>query len=396
MNRHFALLPPFLVPLLILAACQTATPAATPSAFDWCSASTPPDDACYASKRDPSSANVALAVAIAKRQATLHPKADLNWSWGGAVMFGSFIEVSRVSGDKAPSANAQTWLDLHIADGYAMTSSDTSAPAGVAVAIWQQTGDAKYHKPIEDFLAYIDHVSLRTPEGGLNHLGSMDALGISLWVDSLFMFGQPLIRLTLATGDAAPLAEMTKQVGIFIDKLQDKSGFFHHATEYAIAQDPDVYWGRGNGWVVWALADYLRAKKMRGETDAKAEAALRKLVAAVIASQDASGLWWTVLNRPGETYLETSAAALFAAGMARGWRIGVLGDEVLPVVAKAMTAVKAKVVTGTDGPVIKGVSGPTNAGNFDTYKSVGQEDDLPYGIGAVIFALLETSGLPAQ
>ena len=389
-----------LVPLLLLSlavgcASQTTPAASTP--FDWCGAGAPSDDACFAAKRDPASANVALALAIAQRQATVNPKADLSWSWGGAVQFGSFVDLHRVTGNAAPLAYAQKWLDLNLAAGYAITSSDTSAPVGVAVPFWQATGDAKYKKPIEDFLTYIDHQALRTPEGGLNHLGTTDALGVALWVDSLFMFGQPLVRLTLATGDPAPLNEMGKQVGIFIDKLQDASGFFHHATENYLAQDPDVFWGRGNGWVVWALADYLRARQLRGETDAKAEAALRKLVAAVVARQDpASGLWWTVLNRPGETYLETSASALFAAGMARGWRIGVLGDEVLPVVAKAMAGVKLKIVTGANGPVVTGVSGPTNVGTFATYKSVKVEDDLPYGIGAVVFALIETSGLPAQ
>jgi unsaturated rhamnogalacturonyl hydrolase len=310
-------------------------------------------------------------------------------------MFGSFIDLNRVTLDPAPRDLARLWLDVNIAAGYAITSSDTGAPVGVAVPIWKWTGDAKYKKPIDEFLAYIDHEALRTPEGGLNHLGVTDALGVALWVDSLFMFGQPLVRQTHATGDPAPLAEMTKQVGIFIDRLQDSSGFFHHATENFLAQDPDVFWGRGNGWVVWALADYLRERQLRGERDEKAEVALRKLAAAVVKSQDAAtGLWWTVLNKPGETYLETSATALFAAGLARGWRIGVLGDEVLPVIAKAMTAVKAKVIVGADGPVVTGVSGPTNVGTLEVYKAVKTEDDLPYGIGAVVFALLETSGLP--
>ena len=392
MSRRIAFLP-----LLALLACQpTATPApAVP--YDWCTSAPPTDDACFASKRAPTSANLTLALALAHRQATLHPQADYPWSWGGAVLCGAFFDLYRVTADAPALAFARTWLDQNIAAGYAITTSDTGAPVGVVVPIWKLTNDAKYRKPIDDFLAYVDHEALRTPEGGLNHLGTTDALGVALWVDSLFMFGQPLMRLTLATGDPAPLNEMGKQVGIFIDKLQDANGFFHHATENLMPQDPDVFWGRGNGWVVWSLADYLRTRQLRGETDAKAEAALRKLTVAVIASQDAAtGMWWTVLNRPGETYLETSATALFAAGLARGWRIGVLGEEVLPVIAKAMVAVKSKIVTGADGPVVTGVSGPTNVGTFAVYAAVPVEDDLTYGIGAVVFALIETAGLPAQ
>lgn len=101
------------------------------------------------------------------------------------------------------------------------------------------------------------------------------------------------------------------------------------------------------------------------------------------------------MNRPGETYLETSAAALFAFGLARGWRYGFLGDEVLPVIARAMQGVRSRIVTNVEGqPVVTGVSGPTTAGGFALYASIAQADDLPFGIGAVLYALLETSGLP--
>lgn len=390
-----------LVPLLLLVACDSSSAAPTPAAstkpFDWCAAGTAPDETCFAAKRDPTSANIALATSIAQRQMTLHPKANLDWNWGESVQMQSFIDLHRVANAPPMLQWVRSWLDGHIAGGYAISSSDTAASVGADVAVWKLTGDASYRKPIDDFLYYIDHIALKTPEGGLNHMGDSDLLGVAMWVDTLFMIGQPLIRLSLATGDAAPLDAMGKQLSVFIDQLQDPTGFFHHASENALKQDPDVFWGRGNGWVVWSLADYLRARKLRGEQDAKAEAALHKLAAAVVASQDAAtGLWWTVLNRPGETYLETSATALFAAGLARGWRIGVLGNEVLPVIAKAMAAVKAKVVNGADGPVVTGVSGPTSAGTFNTYKAIKVQDDLSYGMGAVVLALIETSGLPAK
>ena len=106
--------------------------------------------------------------------------------------------------------------------------------------------------------------------------------------------------------------------------------------------------------------------------------------------------WWTVLNRPGETYLETSAGALFAFGMARAWRNGLLGDEVLPAIAKAMVGVRSRLVDGVDGPVVQGTSGPTSAGTFAEYSAVPQKDDILYGIGAVILSLIETSGLPPR
>jgi len=40
------------------------------------------------------------------------------------------------------------------------------------------------------------------------------------------------------------------------------------------------------------------------------------------------------------------------------------------------------------------VSAATEAGTFDYYKGVKVADDLAYGVGAVLLALVETSGLP--
>ena len=131
----------------------------------------------------------------------------------------------------------------------------------------------------------------------------------------------------------------------------------------------------------------------------------REQVAAIIDTQDpATGLWWTVINRPGETYLETSASALFIYGMARGWRYGYLGDEVLPAIALGLEGLATQIVDGdgqpfdpsssTGAPVVTGTSQPTSVGTFDYYANIGVQDDIPYGIGAVLLALTETSGLP--
>lgn len=60
-----------------------------------------------------------------------------------------------------------------------------------------------------------------------------------------------------------------------------------------------------------------------------------------------------------------------------------------------MSGVLARVIEDADGqPVVTGISGPTSADKLDVYLTVPLADDLPFGIGAVILALVETSGLP--
>ncbi|MFA6033463.1 MAG: glycosyl hydrolase, partial [Myxococcota bacterium] len=79
-----------------LAACG-GDPVARP--FDWCSQNAPPDSDCWAGKRDPASANVMLARAIADKEIAGHPDpAALNWDWGEAVMMYGLTQLYKVTG----------------------------------------------------------------------------------------------------------------------------------------------------------------------------------------------------------------------------------------------------------------------------------------------------------
>jgi unsaturated rhamnogalacturonyl hydrolase len=363
--------------------------------FDWCDGA-PPDAACYAARRDPASAGVALARAIADRYLALHPPAEQPWDWEAAVLMFSLTELFRVTGDARYLDYYRAWMDHHVAGRYVITTSDTCAPTATALILYEQLGDDRYRAVAADGLRYLDEDALRTEHGGINHWGISDILGVSMWLDSLFMFGNLLTRWAEVEGDPARLDLMREQLHVFIDVLQSAGGFYVHSWGWIPETDSDVFWGRGNGWVTAACTDYLRVRRGRGEVDDVVAAALRRQVGAIVASQDAeTGMWWTVLNRPGESYLETSAGALFAYGMARGWRYGQLDADVLPVVARAMDGVRGRITRDEqDRPVVSGVSVGTSAGTFEYYRNVRVKDDLPYGVGAVILSLVETSGLP--
>ena len=84
---------------------------------------------------------------------------------------------------------------------------------------------------------------------------------------------------------------------------------------------------------------------------------------------------------------------MFALGLARGHRAGFVDATALPTIQNAMDGVRMRIVDNGDGPTVTGTSGPTTVGNFDDYAGIEVEDDIHYGVGAVILALIETSGL---
>lgn len=350
-------------------------------------------DEGFAAERDPTSENVVLARAIADRYMDEHEATSLKWDWGEATFLVGVVDLYRLTGEQKYSDYLQAYIDHHIGR-YVLTQSDRCPSSVAAIELYRQGCDEKYQAVVDDIMFYLDEEALRTEQGGLNHLGTVDLFPPSLWIDSLFMFGTPLTRWGTLTNAPSRLDFYADQFRIFTDVLQEDAGFYRHAYNWG-AQDDDVYWARGNGWVLAASGEYLQSRVARGESDDFVATAHRTLAQAVIDAQDpATGLWWTVINRPGETYLETSAAALFALGLARGYRAGILDQSVLTTVNLALQGVKSRIEDDEQGrPVVTGISGPTGVGGFEFYADIEQEPDIHYGVGAVVLALIETSGL---
>jgi unsaturated rhamnogalacturonyl hydrolase len=360
--------------------CTTTT---TSNCSDYC----PPD---------PESNQIDTATGLAHRYIDNHPADEEVWDWKSGVLMFALTELYRVTADDTLHDYYQSWLDYHIEQGYAdqLVWSDGCPPAITAIALLSETSTDEYRQVVYDVLEYLDDIAPRTKEGGISHNGIVGKE--SVWLDSLFMFGMVLNRWGELSGDDSRLDMESGQIQIFADVLQDGSGFMRHAQDWP-GYDESVYWARGNSWVVASLADYLRIRVEREETDPGVEEVFRRHVQAIIGAQDAdSGRWLTVMSHPDEpdNYLETSASALFAYGIARAYRYGILGDAERKVAQKAVEGVKQMIVDNGDGLVVTGVSGTTDPWSLQMYLDVPVEDDVNYGLGAVILALIETSGLP--
>ncbi|MGB8224949.1 MAG: glycoside hydrolase family 88 protein [Polyangiales bacterium] len=360
--------------------------------YDQCDAAMSKSE-CYAARRDPDSEQVAMATDIALRWIDEHPIEDQPWDWGPGVLMFAMTELHRVTGDERIRDYYKAWLDYRIEQGYRVDWSDHCPPAITAISLLSETSTDAYEQVVQRVLHYLDDVAPRNEFGGISHLGTLGRN--SIWVDSLFMFGMVLTRWGELTDDPARLAMLSEQIGIFAELLQHDDGLMQHSYGLQLV-DNDIYWGRGNGWVTASLAEYLRVRLLRGESDPEAERVFRDQVRGVIELQDSeSGLWWTIMNRPREIYLETSATALFAYGIARAYRYGILGESELQAARQAVEGVKRQIRTDEQGrPVVTGISKGTDPGTFEQYAAVPLGEDIHYGVGSAILALIETSGLP--
>ncbi|UCD84961.1 MAG: glycoside hydrolase family 88 protein [Deltaproteobacteria bacterium] len=311
------------------------------------------------------------------------------WNWQEAVLMFGLVKIYEYTEEPRFQAYYQSWIDYHLANEFPLMYSDHCPPGIALSALYQETCSKEYKEALDRIYTYLENEAPRTPEGGISHLPGDP----QLWIDSLFMFGVVLTRLGYLTGENKYFDLITEQVDVFASLLQDEeAGLFRHAwiDGEPVPTEP-VFWARGNGWVLTSLTELLSVLPSNHPKRGRVMDIYNRLVSAVVECQDNdTGLWWTVIDRPGETYLETSASALFTYSLAKGINQGLIGEEYLPNIEAGIEGLEGKIsIDGEGNLILSGTSVGTQPGGFDDYAGVEVWDNVNFGIGAVILAFCE-------
>lgn len=181
---------------------------------------------------------------------------------------------------------------------------------------------------------YVDHVYKKQYRLADGTLARIRPRYNTVWLDDMYMGIPCLAWYGRLTGKTEYYDEALKQVRLFKEKMWvEEKGFFRHGWVEDMNPHPVFPWGRANGWAVLTLCEVLDAvpEGYAGREDVLA--LLRKHIAGLSALQDKSGLWHQLINDQN-TYLETSATAIFTYCMAHaiceGWvNAGAYGSQVL-------------------------------------------------------------------
>jgi rhamnogalacturonyl hydrolase YesR len=146
----------------------------------------------------------------------------------------------------------------------------------------------------------------------------------SLWADDLYMSVPCLAQMGALTGERAWFDDAVKQVLQFHSHLWDpQAGLYAHGRHLNQPLNPEFYWGRANGWAMLASVELLDVLPADHPGRERVLDNLRAHVRSVAKLQSGtSGLWHQMLDKP-DSYLETSASAIFVYSIARavnrGW-----------------------------------------------------------------------------
>jgi len=173
---------------------------------------------------------------------------------------------------------------------------------------------------IDHWSDYVAHRQFRLADGTLARQRPQPE---SLWTDDLYMSVPALAQMGALTGDRAFFDDAVKQVLQFHGHLWDpQAQLYAHGRHVNQPLNPEFYWARANAWAMLAsveLLDVLPADHPGREAVLEG---LRAHVRSVAKLQSGSGLWHQMLDKT-DSYLETSASAIFVYSIARaidaGW-----------------------------------------------------------------------------
>ncbi|PPK88485.1 rhamnogalacturonyl hydrolase YesR [Neolewinella xylanilytica] len=246
---------------------------------------------------------------------------------------------------------------------------------------------------IENFLDYISNDQLRLPDGTLARNRPMTN---SLWLDDLFMSVPALAQGGEYTGNTAYFDDAVKQVLQFSERMfNEEKGLYLHAYIEGTPAHPQYHWGRANGWAIMTMVELLDVlpEDHAGREDVLVY--LRQHIRGLASYQSSEGLWHQLLDR-NDSYLETSATAIFTYAIARSINKGYVDARSYgPVVTLAWNALATKV---NDRGQVEGTCVGTGMGfdpAFYYYRPVNVYAAHGYGpvllAGAEMITLLENS-----
>jgi rhamnogalacturonyl hydrolase YesR len=210
---------------------------------------------------------------------------------------------------------------------------------------------------------------------------------MTVWADDLFMSVPFLVRAAKLYNNPKLYGDAAKQVINFNKYLFDKEKQLYKHAWFDFSKEESVaYWGRANGWIIWATSDALSNLPQNHKNYNDVKKIFVKHLEGLVKFQNEDGMWHQVLDRK-DSFEETSCTAMFIIGLARGIKNGWIKKSYDKNLMLAWNAFKSKI--SADG-VVKDITRGTGIGNdLDFYFKRERFNNDPRGLGAVLTAAVE-------
>ena len=194
---------------------------------------------------------------------------------------------------------------------------------------------------IDNYINYVFTKEYRFKDGTI---GRNRPQKNTMWLDDLYMYIPAVAQMGKLTGDKKYFDDCVKQVLDYSKRMFNKEkGLYMHGWVESMAVHPEFRWARANGWALLAMSELLDVLP-ENHTGRKAVLDQFKAHAKGLANyQSGSGFWHQLLDKE-DSYLETSATAIYAYCIAHACNKGWLDPMVYgPMSILAWNAVSTKI-----------------------------------------------------
>jgi rhamnogalacturonyl hydrolase YesR len=206
----------------------------------------------------------------------------------------------------------------------------------------QRAGINSNLRPIID--NYIDFVANKEYRLKDRTLARNRPLKNTLWLDDMYMGVPALAQMGKLTGDNKYYDDAVKQIKQFSQRMFNKNlGVYMHGWVESMEVHPEFHWARANGWALLAKVELLDVLPPNHPGRPFVIDLLKAHAKGLASYQSGFGFWHQLLDRT-DSYLETSATAIYAYCIARAINKGWLDAKTYgPMCLLAWNAVSTKV-----------------------------------------------------
>ena len=335
------------------------------------------------------------------------------WNYIDGCMIKAILEMYAITKDEKYFRFADNFIDCKVREdgsieGYSVEelNIDNVNAGKTLFELYDLTGKEKYRKAIDLVYSQIEQMP-RTAEGNFWH---KNIYPNQVWLDGLYMCQPFYMEYETRFHEKKNYDDIFRQFFNVVEHMRDpKTGLYYHAYDSSremfwcdkVTGLSQNFWLRALGWYSMALLDTLdKADASVGEPYERLKKVFVDLMDAMLKYQDASGMWYQVVNFGGmeKNYLETSGSSIMAYALLKGVRLGFLPENYQTYGAKAFHGICEKYLSeDADGSLhldgiclVAGLGGKQmRSGTYDYYMSEPVVKDDAKGVRPFLLAYTE-------
>ena len=220
---------------------------------------------------------------------------------------------------------------------------DAGAMCAAMIKLYRNNNNPALRPVIDNYINYVFTKEYRLPDGTIARNRPQKN---TLWLDDLYMAIPAIAQMGKLTGDKKYFDDAVKQVALYSSRMFNKDlNVYMHGWVESMTPHPEFHWARANGWAIMAMTELLDVLPNDHPGRKVVLEQYKAHVKGIASFQTGKGFWHQLVDK-NDSYLETSATAIYAYCIARGVNNGWLDAKAYaPMSLLAWNAVATKVNT---------------------------------------------------